>query len=125
VERGLHGVRTTKIEWRPVHFFVTIMSAPSVTPIGNGFLFTLLRNESKVNYLFDEHTVKIENRDAVHYVMDEIKAMIGAPSRYIADDEGRIHCISARSKNGVVTQVWLSKEEGDMLRRAMYLSMRG
>jgi hypothetical protein len=60
----------------------------------------------------------------VHYVIDEIKNMVGKPSRYIADEEGRIHCISARSKNGVMTQVWLSKEEGDMLRRDMYLSMR-
>ena len=100
------------------------MSAPIVAPLSNGFRFTLSRNGTDVTHVFDDHTVKIENRDAVHYVIDEIKAMIGKPSRYIADDEGRIYCISARSKNGVMTQIWLSKEEGEMLRRAMYLSVR-
>ena len=100
------------------------MAAPKFTNENNVLHFTLLRDGFWVPYVFDDHTVKIENRDAVHYVMDEIKAMIGKPSRYIADDEGRIYCISARSKNGAVTQVWLSKDEGEILRSAMYLSVR-
>ena len=47
--------------------------------IKDGFYFNLSRKEGDVIYSFKEHTIKIERRNAIHYVESEWKAIVGMP----------------------------------------------